>query len=101
MWASSVIQSDVGLKSLLCGFAQRSITQAFSDVVGRIELRLNPELLSPFVDIALVATRVEGLLKTALDENERLILAQFSKEYSLIQAGKNPDAPFAFDDEPE
>jgi predicted KAP-like P-loop ATPase len=101
VWASSVIQSDVGLKRLLGGFVQRSITQAFSDVVGRMELRLNPVLISPFVDIALVATRVEGLLKTALDENERLILAQFSKEYSLIQAGKNPDAPFAFDDEPE
>lgn len=101
VWASSVIQSDVGLKRFLGGFVQRLITQTFSDVVGRVKLRLNPELLSPFVDIALVAARVDGLLKTALDENERLGLAQFSKEYSLIQAGKNPDAPFAFDDEPE
>ena len=101
MWASSVIQSDVGLIRLLDGFVQRSITQAFSDVVARVKLRLNPELLSPFVDIALVATRVEGLLQTALDKHEKLVLAQFSKEYSLVQAGKNPDAPFAFDDDSE
>lgn len=102
LWASSVIESDVGLKRLLGGFAQRSYSQVVSDVVGRVRLRLNPELLSPFVDIALVATSVERLLKNGnLDENEKQVLTQFSKEYSLVQAGKNPDAPFAFDDEPE
>lgn len=101
VWASSVIQSDAGLKRFLGGFVQRSISHALGDAVGRVKLRLNPELLSPFVDTAQISARVEGLLGMDLDENEKLILAQFSKEYALIQAGKDLDSPFALDDDPE
>ena len=32
------------------------------------------------------------------DKDQRHALEQFAKEHAMIKAGKNPDAPFAFDE---
>src|SRR5262249_39687188 len=81
-WVSSVIQTDDGLKRFLCQFASYSITHGYKDTVGQKHLRLNPQLIAPFVgDIAHVAARVEALLGTTQgDEKEKQVLAQFKKE---------------------
>jgi predicted KAP-like P-loop ATPase len=101
-WVSSVLQSDAGLRRFISRFAQRMFSQAADDVVSRVTVRLNPEWLSPFLDVTQVAARVETLLQgTIADEDERLALTQFKKEYDIIKAGKDPDAPFVLDDEPE
>ncbi len=99
-WASTVTQSDEGLRRFVTAFVQRSVSQTIGDAVGRIGLRINPSWLSPYIDADEVAPRVEAMLKGELkDQEQRRALEQFAKEHAMITAGKNPDAPFAFDED--
>jgi len=93
-----VIATDEGLAKFVCSFAQVTGSQAIGDSVGKRRLRLNPKWIEPFVDIDVVAQRIENMGTTVpLGLDGRAQLTQFSQEYKLLKEGKNPDSPFAFE----
>jgi predicted KAP-like P-loop ATPase len=99
-WASGVTQSDEGLRRFVATFVQRPVSQTIGDSVGRIGLRVNPSWLSSYIDVDTVAPRVEAILKGEVkDQEQRRALEQFAKEHAMIKAGKNPDSPFAFEED--
>ena len=95
---ADVIATDEGLAKFVCSFAQVTGSQAIGDSVGKRRLRLNPKWIEPFVDIDVVAQRIENMGTTVpLGLDGRAQLTQFSHEYKLLKEGKNPDGPFAFE----
>jgi predicted KAP-like P-loop ATPase len=98
-WCSRVTTSDDGLLLFLPKFCSHTTTQTLGDSAVRIQPRLNPKNLEKYIDTEACANRLTALLKAGqVPEIALESVGQFLKEFEMIKLGKNPDAPYAFDD---
>lgn len=98
-WVSKAIESNFGLFTLLAHFLQTTYSQSVSDVVTKSKKRLNPKWLQSFADIDAIATRLKSMESEDIPKGDvDLAVRQFLMEYTMIQDGKNPDAPFAWEE---
>lgn len=98
-WAQIATSSDDELARLVTAFLSRTSSQSVGDQVARIKLRLNPKWLEPYLDVAACATRLRSLSDGGgLQGSMKEAVDQFLLEHKMLEEGKNPDAPFAFDD---
>lgn len=99
-WVQRAINGDEGLLTFLGKFLQKTYSQSLSDVVGKTGYRLDPRSLEPFVQLCQIIERARSLVEESeLTENQRIALGQFVREYEMRQQGKNPNDPFAWEDE--
>jgi len=94
-WVNQEIENDTGLLSLLASAMQTVYSHSAGDMVSKKQHRLDPEWLSPFLDVEAVANRLKAIRSSdALNEVEEIATEQFLKEYELRKQGKNPDRHF-------
>lgn len=98
-WWHQSAATDQGLVTLICGFKSQSTSTRFGEYATRVQIRVNPKAIEPYGDVQAMAARLGGLLAAgAVPETQRPAIEQFILECGMLAEGKNPDAPFAFDD---
>lgn len=98
-WVESAIVSDDGLLEFIPKFTNSSISQSAGERSVKVQMRLNPKGLESYLDIQSCANRLKALQASgAVPELSRQAIEQFLLEFTMIEDGKNPDDPFAFDD---
>ncbi len=99
-WVQEIVSSDGGLALFVSRFGSNTMMHAFSDSVSRTSYHLSPKRLERFIEPSTIIGRARSLADgDSLAGPLRQALAQVVKEYDLIAAGKNPDSPWAFDEE--
>lgn len=99
IWVNSVISSDTGLLAFLPKFIYKTTSYTSGERSIKVQVRLNPKNLEFYLDIQNCAARLKALqLSSSVPESSRQAIEQFLIEFQLIEEGKNPDDPFAFDD---
>ena len=99
-WGDRVIRIDEGLLTLLTGFLQHTQSPTMGERAVRLQPRLNPSWLEPFIDIQVGAERLVRMRDGgSVPEWAMEAVSQFIKEFEMLKEGKNPDAMDAFDDE--
>ena len=99
-WWQAASALDEGLLKLIKAFGSEVRSQTLGESAVRVSLRVNPKSFEPYGDVYAMADRVSGLIAGgSLDEAWRPAATQFVLECEMLKAGKNPDAPFAFDDD--
>ncbi|MBF0561007.1 MAG: AAA family ATPase [Alphaproteobacteria bacterium] len=88
-WCERVTKTDEGLLSFLSKFSSQTRSWGEGDRLARIQLRLPPKSLEPYIDIEGCAKRLVAFEQAApLPE----AAAQFMVEFRMIKEGKNSDA---------
>ncbi|WP_438889533.1 KAP family NTPase [Anabaena sp. WFMT] len=84
-WLQKVIEKDQNLAELLENYL----------VKNRKGYRLDPQWLSPYLEVSEIINRVRNLAEdSGLTENQKLALQQYIKEYEMRERGENPNYPF-------
>lgn len=92
-----MITSDEGLVDFLTGFLSKSYSHGMDDRVAKVEWRLDPKSLEPFMDTSEIIERCKNLLKSSPDwlkEKKKVAVETFVKWYDLQAEGKNPENPW-------
>jgi predicted KAP-like P-loop ATPase len=90
-FVEEVIDQDADLITIIEAFLTERRIQTVGDIAVRMEPRLDPSWLEPFLDPDKVIERVRRLLESAdLTEKQQTALTQFVKEYDLRQQSKAP-----------
>ncbi|GIV03545.1 MAG: NTPase [Fimbriimonadales bacterium] len=98
-WCNRITKSNEGLLGFLSKFLQHRKSFALGDPTVRIKPRLNPYWLKDYIDTKDVAQRLLEMDRNRLiPDTAREAVFQYLKEYEMLEAGKDPDAPFAFDE---
>lgn len=91
-WVHAMAQSDDDLIEFLVKFLGKGYTQYVSDVVGRVNYRLDPAVLEPFLEPSQIIGRVRRLAERPdLTEMQRTALRQLVKEYEHREKGGDPN----------
>jgi predicted KAP-like P-loop ATPase len=92
-WVEGVLANDEDLIKVLEGFLITSKSQVLTDRVGKLDYRLDPEWLKPYVDPDTVIEHCRRILKsrTDLSVRQKTALSEFVRAYDLRKAGKDPD----------
>lgn len=98
-WCIRVTTSDEGMLAFLPKFCSHSTSQVVGDWAVRIQPRLNPAWIEPYVDTRIFAERLAFLVQQKqVPADAQEATDQFLIEWQMIQDGKNPDGLHAFDD---
>lgn len=98
-WWAQAAASDDGLLKLIASHMTTSTSNTFGEHALRFRIRVNPKKLAPYADVQAMATRISALLADGkVAEQWEPAARQFVRECDMLKKGKNPDAPFAFDD---
>ncbi|MBC8740616.1 AAA family ATPase [Paraburkholderia sp. UCT31] len=98
-WWAQAVSSDDGLLKLIASHMTTSTSNAFGEHALRVQIRVNPKRLAPYADVQAMAMRVSTLLaEGVVAERWEPAARQFVRECDMLKEGKDPDAPFAFDD---
>jgi predicted KAP-like P-loop ATPase len=96
---ASLTASDDGLLTFLPHFCSHTRSQTMGDWAVRMQPRLNPAWIEKYIDTEETANRLIALEQAGkIPESAKESASQFLKEFEMIKSGRNPDAPFAFDD---
>ena len=69
------------------------------DWAVRLQPRLNPSWLESYIDTAASADRLRRLQRDGkVPDDAQDAVAQYLREFEMLQSGKNPDGIGAFDD---
>ncbi len=73
------------------------------DYAVKVQPRLKPSWIEDYVNTSEVAERLRELIKNKriMDERQKEAANQFLREFDMIASGKNPDGPWAFEDDDE
>lgn len=98
-WVGAVVSDDPGLIGFVEKFLNQQYSQGWYDSVGKVQLRLDPKWVEPYLDPSQIIERIRRLSKEgSVTENQKAALGQFVREYEMRQAGKNPDHPLGLHD---
>jgi predicted KAP-like P-loop ATPase len=100
-WVSQVISTDEGLVDFLTHFLSKSQSQGMEDRVAKVNFRLDPKSIEPFVNPADIIERCKNLLKLIPDwlkDDRKIAVETFVKWYDLRAQGKNPDHPWEWEE---
>ncbi|MCG0275669.1 MAG: AAA family ATPase [Thermosediminibacteraceae bacterium] len=89
----NILASDKNLVAILTAFLTKTFSQNLDEVVPRINWRLNPKTLEPFLDPNAIIHRCRLILSNPpewLTEKEKIAVETFVKEFDSLQ-GKNID----------
>ncbi|NPV45156.1 MAG: AAA family ATPase [Firmicutes bacterium] len=92
-WIENILGSDKNLVTILTAFLTKGFSQNLDEVVPRINWRLNPKTLEPFLDPNAIIHRCRLLLLNLpewLTEKEKIAVETFVKEFDSLQR-KNID----------
>lgn len=99
VWCEHVTASDDSLLEFLPKFCSHTTSQTMGDWAVRVQPRLNPQWLEPYIDTAACAERLVDLQSAGrIPESAQEAASQYLKEFGMLKAGKNPDGDGAFDD---
>ncbi len=99
-WCDRAVTSDEGLLRLIAAFLQHTKSQSFGDVAVRVQPRLNPSWIEPYIDVHASFERLSRMAAgNTVPAWAKEAVEQFTKEQRMLAAGKNPDGIGAFDDE--
>ncbi len=96
-WVSNVITSDEGFIDFLTAFLSKTYSHGIDDKVVKVEWRLDPKSIEPFVNPAEIIARSKNLFKLSPDwlkEKKKIAVETFVKWYDLQAEGKNPEHPW-------
>ena len=98
-WWARAAASDDGLLKLIAAHKTNVTSNTVGEHAVRVRIRVNPNGLAPYADVQAMAVRVSALLAAGkVDEQWKPAAEQFVRECEMLKEGKNPGAPFAFDD---
>jgi predicted KAP-like P-loop ATPase len=98
-WWQAAAKVDVALITLISGFQSHVRSSTFGDHAVRVRIRVNPKSIEQYGDIKEMSARVSALLDEGkVPEEHRAAIEQFLLECKMIEEGKNPEDPFAFED---
>jgi predicted KAP-like P-loop ATPase len=98
-WCDNATASDDGLLAFIPKFCSHAISHSFGDWEVRVQPRLNPKRLEHYVDTTACAHRLARIEEDGrVPEEAGEAVAQYLKEFKMIQDGKDPEAHDAFDD---
>jgi len=99
-WCDRAVASDEGLLRLIAAFLQHTRSQSFGDVAVRVQPRLNPAWMEPYIDVQACFERLSEIATGGkVPDWASEAVAQFLKERRMLDAGKSPDGIGAFDDD--
>ncbi|MBC3488911.1 AAA family ATPase [Pseudomonas sp. SWRI50] len=99
IWCEAATSSNDGLLAFLTKFCSHTRTQTMGDWAVRLQPRLNPTWLEPYLDTKSCAQRLIDLQQAGdISDAARESADQFLKEFEMLKAGRNPDGVGAFDD---
>lgn len=100
-WCQQLVASDEGLLAFLPHFVTYSRSQTVGDYAVKVQPRFNPSWIEDYVNVTEIAGRLRELIKgeQITDQRQNEAATQFLREFDLIAAGKNPDGPWAFEDD--
>ena len=91
-WIEKIIVEDEGLVQFIMVFFHKTYIQPLSDVIGKVQNRLDPKWIEPFIDPSIIVDRARILVtEKEIIEDERVALEQFITEYDIRKAGKDPE----------
>jgi len=97
-WVADTVKDDRRLAEFLERFLSSSSSFQLGDAVGRRRDRLDPNWLTPYLDVEQIVDRVRKLGENVpLSDRQRRAVIRFLKEYEFRKRGGNPDDPFAQD----
>lgn len=100
-WASNVITSDEGLVDFLTGFLSKGYRSTIHDRVSKVQWRLDPKHIEPFVNPAEIIERCKNILRSLPDwlkDRKKIAVETFIKWYELRLKGKNPENPWEWEE---
>ncbi len=98
-WCKAAISSNDNLLAFLTKFCSHTRSQTMGDWAVRLQPRLNPTWLEPYLDTTSCAQRLIALQQaSSVPDTARESVDQFLKEFEMLKAGKDPDGDGAFDD---
>lgn len=98
-WCEEATSSNDGLLAFLTKFCSHTRSQTMGDWAVRLQPRLNPTWLEPYLDTTSCAQLLIALQQAgSVPDTARESVDQFLKEFEMLKAGKNPDGLGAFDD---
>ncbi|MCS5515568.1 hypothetical protein NWF32_10535 [Pseudomonas qingdaonensis] len=98
-WCEAATSSNDSLLEFLTKFCSHTRSQTIGDWAVRIQPRLNPTWLEPYLDTKSCAQRLIALQQAGdISDAARESVDQFLKEFEMLKAGRNPDGVGAFDD---
>jgi predicted KAP-like P-loop ATPase len=84
-WVQKVITNDDNFIYFLTTFLGKAFGQIYGDSVGRVEHRLDPKAIEPFLNLADNIERVRTLAnREELDEKHKIALNLFLKGYETV-----------------
>lgn len=98
-WCKQATATDEGLLNFLPSFCRHSKSQIIGDSAIKIQPRLNPEWLEPYLNTAECAQRFSYFIQAEqVPENALEAVSQYLQEFGMLREGRNPDDVDAFDD---
>jgi len=98
-WWARATESDNGLLKLIASHQTTTTSNKCGDHAMRVQIRVNPDNLASYADVQAMAERVSTLMvQGKVDEQWKAAAEQFVCECEMLKQGRNPNAPFAFDD---
>jgi len=98
-WCEAAISSNDSLLAFLTKFCSHTRSQTMGDWAVRLQPRLNPTWLEPYLDTTSCAQRLIALQQAgSVPDTARESVDQFLKEFEMLKAGRNPDRVGAFDE---
>ena len=97
-WTEETVDDDLNLARLLERFVLTSRSQALGDWATRINKRLNPKSLEPFVSVNKLEPRVADLAQDErLTAEQREACRLFLRGMELVRAGRDAGDPSSWD----
>lgn len=97
-WVSEVIKNDKDLIRFITQFLARGRSTSSDGV--KFYYRLDPKWLEEYIDVASITSRLEEKRKSKnLSSDEKIAIETFFKEKKIRDKGKDPNNPFANEDE--
>lgn len=93
-WATQVTVPDKGLVEFLTGFLSKGYSHTITNRVERIQWRLDPKSLEPFINPSEIIDRCKTILNSSpnwLKDEKKIAVETFIKWYTLRKDGKNPE----------
>lgn len=99
IWCEAATSSNDGLLAFLPKFCSHTRSRTMGDWAVRLQPRLNPTWLEPYLDTTSCAQRLIALQQAgSVPDMACESVDQFLKEFEMLKAGKNPDGVGAFYD---